>query len=146
MNKKCNILPALETMIEKLKEENIYFTDECEKELIEILGNNKEAKSFADNITHFLPAFRDNPTMFFNQKNIFERPTLSDDLKKLKKGKSSICCYKDKKRGKNNNNIRCIFIMEGAIICFLLAFVEKDKKDYRKALKVAVERYNIIEE
>lgn len=146
MLKESDILPALETLREKLKEENTFFLDICYEELTNILKTNKAASSFADKLTHYLSPFRENPTVFFNKGNIFERPTLSDDLKEAKKGESSVCCYKDTKKGKNSNNIRCIFIIEDEIICFLLAFVEKDKKDYRKALKNSVKRYNYIYE
>lgn len=146
MSKKPNILPALETLREKLREENVFFLDICYKELSNILKTNKAATSFADKLTQYLSPFRENPTAFFNNGNIFERPMLSDNLKETKKGKSSLCCYKDIKKGKNSNNVRCIFIIEDEIICFLLAFVEKDKKDYRKALKNSVQRYNYIYE
>ena len=147
MAKKDGAESVIETLAEKLKSENTFFSDNCKETLINILKNKKAAQSFADRITKYLPYFRENPTQYLNNGTIFEIPKLSKDQKKNKKGKSDICCYKDRKSGKNTNNIRCIFIMEENKIVFLVAFVEKDKKDYSKPLDNVVQMYNdIIEE
>ncbi len=135
---------VIDTLRKKLEEDNAFLSDRCRDELVEILKTEKAANSFSDKLTKYLPPFRENPTPFLNSKKIFERPTLDKGLKEKKKGKSDIYCYKDKKSGKNNNNVRCIFIMEDDILCFLLAFVEKSKKDYEKPLEDAVNMYNVI--
>lgn len=141
-----DIWTELNTLRIKLETYDAFVTDECMEELAGLFDNRKAAKSFADKLNHYLPHFKENPTSFFNQKEILERPTLGKDLKKKKKGSSDICCYKNIKSGKNNGNVRCIFIMEGKVIVFLTAFVEKDKKDYEIPLKRAVNRYNEIYE
>lgn len=142
MARKDGVKAVLDTMRAELEKEDTYFSDECIEELIDLIDNKKAAESFSDALTKILPYFRENPTIYFNKRDIFEIPTLPDDAKIKKKGESPICCYKDKKKGNNNNNIRCIFIMEGNIISFILAFQEKAKIDYRQPLRISVDRYN----
>ena len=66
MAKKDGAESVIETLAEKLKSENTFFSDNCKETLINILKNKKAAQSFADRITKYLPYFRENPTQYLN--------------------------------------------------------------------------------
>lgn len=149
VNNKRNILRTLE---EKLKEEQVrtVILPECFEEIHDIIENDIVCREFAATIYNDIMRYNEHKMEFLRKKNLFEPVSLDKGQKKRKKGPAMICSYKYKKGGKNNKNIRCIYITdeEKGWNIFLKCFVEKNNKgkkgDYRVAINDSIERYNNI--
>ncbi|MCR5146812.1 MAG: hypothetical protein K6B70_05665 [Clostridia bacterium] len=147
-----NYKDTLETLSDKLKNEETrtIILDDCLEEMDDIIENLSVCRDFASTLQSDIARYNEYRKEFLKSKRTFEFVTLNDSQKKAKKGPDSICSYKYKKKGKNNKNIRCIYITDEKTgwNIFLKCFVEKDNKgkrgDYRVAIDEAIKRYNEI--
>lgn len=143
----------LETLKKKLKDEyKTIILDECIDELVNIIENNIVCREFSSTMQSDIMRYNEHREELLRKKKIFEIVALNDQQRKRKIGPDLICSYKYKKKGKNNKNIRCLYLTdkESGWNFFLKAFIEKDNKgkrgDYKIAIDKAIERYNQIYE
>ena len=120
--------------------------EECIDEINDIIENRQVCMDFAKSLKIDMERFNENRQEYINKNRIFEVLSIDKGQKKRIRGTSLLYCYKYKKNGKNNKNVRCIFIIDddSKVNVFLKCFVEKDKKDYRKPIEDAINRYNKI--
>lgn len=143
---------TLETLRDKLQEDETrtVILDKCLEEIDEIIENISVCRDFAVTLQNDIARFNEHRIELLRVGKIFEFLSLNAEQKKNKIGPANICSYKYRKKGKNNKNIRCIYITdeEKGYNIFLKCFVEKSNKgkngDYKVAIDEAIKRYNEI--
>lgn len=143
---------TLETLRDKLQEDETrtVILDKCLEEIDEIIENIIVCRDFAVTLQNDIARFNEHRIELLRVGKTFEFLSLNAEQKKNKIGPANICSYKYHKKGKNNKNIRCIYITdeEKGYNIFLKCFVEKSNKgkngDYKVAIDEAIKRYNEI--
>ena len=141
------ISDTLQTLIRKLKEpeSKTIIIENCANEIEKIIENRTVLLDFSEKIQDDIARFNQHKQEYLRKKKgIFETLPLNKKQIKKKRWDYTLCSYKYKKNGKNNKNIRCIFIIDkdhGWNI-FVHCFVEKETKDYQKAIDIAIRRCN----
>lgn len=141
------ISDTLNTLRKKLQEPETrtIIIDNCAEEIDEIIENRTVLLDFSEKFQDDISRFNKHKSEYLRKKKgIFETLPLNKKQIKSKKWDYTLCSYKYKKNGKNNKNIRCIFIIDkdNDWNIFVHSFVEKETKDYNKAIDKAIKRCN----
>lgn len=109
-----NYESTLYTLRDKLKEEETktLIIDECLEEMDNIIENISICREFASTLQSDIARYNEHRKELLKIGKKFEFLTLNSEQKKNKIGTNSICSYKYHKKGKNNKNIRCIYITD----------------------------------
>lgn len=109
-----NYESTLYTLRDKLKEEETktIIIDECLEEMDNIIENITICREFASTLQSDIARYNEHRKELLKIGKKFEFLELNDKQKKKKIGPNNICSYKYQKKGKNNKNIRCIYITD----------------------------------